>query len=121
MSETGAGAEVEPVVGRCLVEAFSQLGLASSSEPRTQYESDGAWISQNPINVQEILLHIVSDDIPIIAGQKITDVVGRCLSCLDPGARFAAKISFEDRNREELSLDFIDSVLSDLRNVYSAI
>ena len=47
-SEVGAGAEAEPIVGRRLVEAFSELGLAASSEPRTQYDSDGAWISQAP-------------------------------------------------------------------------
>ena len=120
-SELGGGAEVEPVVGRRLVEAFSELGLAASSEPRMKYESDGAWISQDAINVQKMQLQIASTDIPAIAGRKITDLVGRCLSCLDPGAMFAAKISFDDRNQKELSLDFIDSVLNDLRNVSSVI
>ena len=120
-SQMGATAEAEPVIGKCLVEAFSQLRLAHSSKPRAEFDSDGAWVSQDAINVQRMLLHIAGADLPAIAGQKLTDLVGRCLSCLDPGARFAAKISFENRNREELSLDFIDSVLSDLRNVYSVI
>ena len=120
-SETGDGAEAEPVVGKRLVEAFSALGLAASSKSRTQYDSDGAWISQDAINVQKMLLHIASAELPAIAGQKMTDLIERCLSCLDPGARSAAKISFEHRNREELSLDFIDSVLSDIRNVSSVI
>ncbi len=120
-SQTGAGTEAEPVVGKRLVEAFSELGLEASSEPRTQFDSDGAWISQDAINVQRMLQHIANADLPAIAGLKMTDLIGRCLSCLDPGARFAAKISFENRNREELSLDFIDSVLSDVRGVFSVI
>lgn len=109
------------VVGSCLVEAFSDLGLADVSQSRTHYDSDGAWISQDADNVQRMLLHIASADLPGVTGRKMADLVGRCLSCLDPGARSAAKISFENRNRKEISLDFIDSVLSDIRNVSSVI
>ena len=120
-SPTDAGVDAEPAIGKCLLDAFSHLGLAASSEPRTQFDSDGAWVSQDAINVQRMLLHIASADLPAIAGQKMTDLVGRCLCCLDPGAGSAARISFENRNREELSLDFIDSVLGDLRNLCSVI
>ena len=64
---------------------------------------------------------MASADLPAVAGRKMADLVERCLSCLDPGARSAAKISFENRNRKEISLDFVDSVLDDLRNVSSVI
>lgn len=120
-SQPGIPGELEPVVGECLVKAFSELGLEASSKPRTDYESEGAWVSQNASNVQKMILHIASADLPALAGHKMADLVRRCLSCLDPGAFFAAKISFENRNREEISLDFIDSVLCDLRNVSSVI
>ena len=120
-SPIDASTDAEPAIAKRLVDVFSNLGLAASSEPRAQFDSDGAWVSQDAINVQRMLLHIASADLPAIAGQKMTDLVGRCLCCLDPRAKSAAKISFENRNREELSLDFIDSVLGDLRNLCSVI
>ena len=118
-SPTGNGADTEPVVGKCLVDAFTELNL--SSRPRAQFESDGAWVSQDALNVRRMLLHMARTGLQSVTGRRIAELVERCLCCLDPDAGLAAKISFEERNEKEIGLDFIDSVLGDLRDVTSVI
>lgn len=120
-SPVGNGSDVEPVVGTCLVDAFAELQLSASSRSRTQFESDGAWISQDALNVQKLLLHVAGTYLQSVAGRRIADLVDRCLCCLDPDAGFVAGISFEKRSGKEVGLDFIDSVLGDLRDVTSVI
>ena len=120
-SPTGSGADVEPVVGKCLVDAFVEMQLSASSRPRAQFESDGAWVSQDALHVQKMLLHVAGTFLPSVAGRRITNLVERCLCCLNRDAGFAAGVSFEKRNGKEVGLDFIDSVLGDLRDVTSVI
>ncbi|KAL8793850.1 MAG: hypothetical protein Q9195_003576 [Heterodermia aff. obscurata] len=120
-SPNSTRSDVEPVVGKCLVEAFAELQLSTSSRPRAQFESDGAWVSQDALNVQKMLLQLAGTRLPSVAGRRITDLVQRSLCCLDPDAGFAAGISFEKPTGKEVGLDFIDSVLGDLRDVTSVI
>ena len=120
-SPIGDGSDMEPVVGKSLLDAFAELELSASSRPRAQFESDGAWVSQDALKVQRMLLHMAGTRLQSVAGRRIAGLVERCLCCLDPDAGLAAGISFEKRNEKEIGLDFIDNVLGDLRDVTSVI
>ena len=120
-SPLGKGTDTEPVVGKSLIDAFTELNLSASGRPRAEFESDGEWVSQDALNVQRMLLHMARTHLQSVAGRRIAEVVERCLCCMDLDAGRAAGISFEKRNGKEIGLDFIDSILSDLRDVTSVI
>ncbi|KAK7427698.1 hypothetical protein QQZ08_005804 [Neonectria magnoliae] len=102
-----------PTVSDAFVDAFDVLKFA----PNQQDPADRH--SKFPKNNKAVLLAMNEAHIPIEAGTKMCHTVRDFLKCLDKGED--EYLPANEKDRREVAKQFVDTALTDLRNVRHAI
>lgn len=83
--------------------------------------TDVDLLVQDPDTVQRTLLRMTEALIPAAAGGRMRDLVSQCLTCLDGEANLGHFKVSKEREDKDVAVDFVDSVLKDIRLVMSVI
>jgi serine/threonine protein kinase len=94
---------------------------AADDDMSISFPSQDGQMEINRMDLQKVLEALTRGQTPPCAGDRLTTICLRCLSCLDANEDDNLLSPFTDRAQEDVGADFVDLVLKDLRAVYSSI
>jgi len=120
---------------RTQVNEYGEEGYGLSSEYMTAHRSllarDGEdddqdtatmeMVMSEPRRVQRVLTSFCGNDLPRQAGIKLASVVSDCLEMVDTEEQLGHDNLFEANDRTKIGTQFVDRILSQLREVLNAI
>lgn len=108
----------EASISRAFKAIFEQY---ENVQKEQSVEEDWENLVDNPGAVQRTMIQMCRSLVPGVAGMRLRDVVIECLTCLGGEADLGSFKFFQERDNKDTALDFIDTILRDIRRVMSAI
>lgn len=115
---TGEGDSQEVSICQTYRATFGQYKLGNETK---EEKSDEERLMQNPQIVQRVLFRMAERLVPVAAGVRMRDVVWQCLTCLDEEVNRGQFQIYQERERKDVAIGFVDTVLRDIRRVMSVI
>ncbi|KAF8851437.1 hypothetical protein BDZ45DRAFT_750709 [Acephala macrosclerotiorum] len=94
--------------------AFQKKGFHDGIEIRDGEDVDLAELcTRDPVEVKETLVEVAKTCVPPKAGDRLANLVCRCLTCLDPTPMYGGSRFHDGNDRNQTSKKFAQEILSD--------